>query len=179
MFDVSATVYALIGFMFVGSIIAIEARDLLSTVVSVSAVGAALSVIALIVGAPDIAITQVVVEVLCLVLLIRVVVTREDTTYDSHPSRAATAMGLVFVAFLVVICAVGFAGLRGFGDQGRTALVAELGARQIWMPTTLAGRAQGRSTGATEFRSLGVFGLALRTETHRRGQVPSDPVTML
>ena len=70
MFNIPATVYALIAFMFVGSIIAVEARDLLSTVVSVSAVGAALSVIALVIGAPDIAITQVVVEVLCLVLLL-------------------------------------------------------------------------------------------------------------
>ncbi|NQT88180.1 DUF4040 domain-containing protein [bacterium] len=115
MFDPTPAVYALIAFMFIGSIIAIEARDLLSTVISVSAVGAALSVIALLIGAPDIALTQVVVEVLCLIVLIRVVVTREDTTYDSHPADSATAMGLGFGAFLVVICAVAFATLRPFG----------------------------------------------------------------
>ena len=115
-FDPTVAVYALIAFMFLGSIIAIEARDLLSTVISVSAVGAALSVIALLVGAPDISITQVVVEVLCLIVLIRVVVTRQDETVDAHPSDAATAMGLAFAAFLVVVCAVGFVGLRPFGQ---------------------------------------------------------------
>ncbi len=115
-FDPTAAVYALILFMFFGSIVAVEARDLLSTVISVSAVGAALSVIALLVGAPDIALTQVVVEVLCLIILIRVVVTRQDTTYDTHPANSATAMGLAFAAFLVVVCAVGFAAMRPFGQ---------------------------------------------------------------
>ena len=116
MFDPTPAVYALIAFMFIGSIIAIEARDLLSTVISVSAVGAALSVIALLIGAPDIALTQVVVEVLCLIILIRVVVTRKDTTYDAHPADSATAMGLGFAAFLVAVCAVSFAAMRPFGE---------------------------------------------------------------
>ena len=123
MFDPTSAIYALIAFMIIGSIIAIETRDLLSTVISVSAVGAALSVVALLLGAPDIAITQVVVEVLCLIVLIRVVVTRKDSTYEAQPSRAATAMGLTFAAFLVTVCAVGFTGMRAFGspaglDQG-------------------------------------------------------------
>jgi multisubunit Na+/H+ antiporter MnhB subunit len=82
----------------------------------VSAVGLALSVIALLIGAPDIAITQVVVETLSLIILIRAVVVREDETYETHPADAATAMGLAFAAFLVVVCAIGFAGMRPFGQ---------------------------------------------------------------
>jgi multisubunit Na+/H+ antiporter MnhB subunit len=136
-FNLPLAVYALIGFMVIGSIIAVETRDLLSTVISVSAVGAALSVIALLIGAPDIAITQVVVEVLCLIILIRVVVTRQDSTYNSQPSRAATAMGLAFAAFLVVVCAIGFSGLRPFGSPALTDDPAAMGAQ--YLEQTFAG----------------------------------------
>ena len=160
MFNVPTTVYALIGFMFVGSIIAVEARDLLSTVISVSAVGAALSVIALAVGAPDIAITQVVVEVLCLVLLIRVVVTREDTTYDAQPSRAATAMGLTFVAFLAIACVVGFAGMRAFGQPALAGDSTTMGAQYLSQSFTETGAANAVMGVLLDFRAYDTLGEA-------------------
>lgn len=61
----------LLVFMIIGSIIAIETRNLLSSVISVGTVGFALSIGFLFLGAPDIAITQVVVEVIALIILIR------------------------------------------------------------------------------------------------------------
>jgi multisubunit Na+/H+ antiporter MnhB subunit len=83
---------ALLGFMIIGSLVAIETRGLLSSVICVGAVGFALSVIFLLLGAPDLAITQVVVEILVLVVLVRVVITRRDETY-------ATSRSIVAVAF--------------------------------------------------------------------------------
>lgn len=63
--------YILLVFMILGAIVAIEVKDLLSSVVAVGAVGLGLSIVFLVLKAPDVAITQLVVEILCLIILIR------------------------------------------------------------------------------------------------------------
>ena len=68
--NIAPQLYTLLVFMVIGSVVAVETRNLLSAVISVSAVGFALSVAFLFLGAPDIAITQLVVEVLVLIILI-------------------------------------------------------------------------------------------------------------
>ena len=75
---VETLIVALIAFMLIAALIAVESKDLLSSVIAVGAAGFALSIIDLLVGAPDLALTQVVVEVIALVLLIRLIVTRQD-----------------------------------------------------------------------------------------------------
>jgi len=86
----------LIAFMLIAALVAVETADLLSSVIALGAAGFALSVIDLLVGAPDLAITQVAVEVIALVLLIRVVLTRRD---ESVPARRdALRTGLVLLA---------------------------------------------------------------------------------
>ncbi len=62
--------YVLLIFMIIGAIVAIEMKDLLSSVIAVGAVGLGLSIALLILKAPDVAITQLVVEILCLIILI-------------------------------------------------------------------------------------------------------------
>ena len=113
----------LLGFMLIGSLIAVEARDLLSSVILVGAVGFALSVVFLLLGAPDLAITQVVVEILVLVVLVRVVITRRDETFAT--SRSTLAVGSVLLVLGILVAVVfwafgtpGGAGLpmRPFGD---------------------------------------------------------------
>ena len=49
--------YVLIGMMIAASIVAVETADLLSSAICVGAVGFALSIIDLLMGAPDLAIT--------------------------------------------------------------------------------------------------------------------------
>jgi len=105
---------ALLGFMIIGSLVAIETRGLLSSVISVGAVGFALSVIFLLLGAPDLAITQVVVEILVLVVLVRVVITRRDETYAT--SRSTLAVGSVLLA-LGILVAVAFWALGSSGGE--------------------------------------------------------------
>ena len=99
----------LIGFMLIAALVAVEARDLLSSVIALGAAGFALSVIDLLLGAPDLAITQVVVEVIALVLLIRVVITRRDNSTPA--ARDALRTGAVLLAgglvLAVVLLAVG------------------------------------------------------------------------
>ncbi|MHC4716157.1 MAG: hydrogen gas-evolving membrane-bound hydrogenase subunit E [Planctomycetota bacterium] len=103
---VELLVMALIVLMLIAALVAVEARDLLSSVICLGAAGFALSVIDLLVGAPDLAITQVVVEVVALVLLIRVVVTRRDTSAPAP--RDALRTGAVLLAGGVLLVAVVF-----------------------------------------------------------------------
>lgn len=97
----------LVGFMLVAGLIAAEARDLLSAVIAIGAGGFALSVIDLLLGAPDLAFPQVLVEVITLVLLIRMILTREDTSRQTPRDTLRT--GVVLLAGGIFIVAVYFA----------------------------------------------------------------------
>ncbi len=108
-------VVILIVFMLIAALIAVEAKDLLSSVIALGAAGFALSVIDLLVGAPDLALTQVVVEVIALVLLIRVVLTRDDTS-ETQP-RDALRTGAALLAGGVILVIVFFAA-GGMGQTG-------------------------------------------------------------
>jgi multisubunit Na+/H+ antiporter MnhB subunit len=105
--------------MIAGAVIAIETRDLLSSVICVGAIGLGLAIIFLLLGAPDLAIVQVVVEVLSLVLLLRVVVMREDVTI-AHRYRYgevfATAVALVFFGVFIVLASVAYKQMPAFGQ---------------------------------------------------------------
>jgi len=111
--------YGLLAFMLIGAVIAIETRDLLSSVISVGAMGMALSIIFLILGAPDLAIVQVVVEVIALIMLLRLVVEREDVTI-AHRYRYgevfATAAGLIFFGIFIVFASIAYKNLPVFGE---------------------------------------------------------------
>ena len=112
---VETLILVLVIFVLVSALIAVEARDLLSSVVALGATGIAISVIDLFAGAPDLTIPQVVVEVIALVLLVRLVVDRKDfsTTRPRDLMRTGAAMlacGLV----LAVVCVA----LGGFSSKG-------------------------------------------------------------
>ena len=111
--------YGLLAFMIKGAIIAIETWDLLSSVIAVGVVGMALAIIFLILGAPDLAIVQVVVEVLFLVILIGFFAVKHDTTVDhqySYPAAFATAVGLVFFGVFIVFASIAYKGMPEFGS---------------------------------------------------------------
>lgn len=108
--------YVLLGFMIIGSIIAVETRDLLSSVISVGVVGFLLSVVFLMLGAPDIAITQVVVEIIALVILIRATVVRDDTTYYTYHDIFAVASILIFFGIFISIAWYAYRDLSPFGE---------------------------------------------------------------
>jgi len=113
--DVTTPLYGLLGFIILASIVAIETRDLLATVISVSAAGAGLAIIFLLLGAPDLAITAVVVEVVSMVLLIRVAIRRDDTTQDKARDMFNVAAGLVFLGLIIFVCVYAFRWMTPFG----------------------------------------------------------------
>lgn len=111
-------ILVLLAFMILGSIIAIETRDLLSSVIAVGAVGLGLAIVFLFLGAPDLAIVQVVVEGLALVMLLRLVIIREDVTITHRYSLSsvfAVSSGLFFAGIFIVVASLAFQELPAFG----------------------------------------------------------------
>ena len=102
--------YVLLIFMIIGAIVAIEMKDLLSSVIAVGAVGLGLSIVLLILKAPDVAITQLVVEMLCLIILIRATL-KKDLPF-STTGRWLLNM-LITTGFIVVFLLVA---IRAFKD---------------------------------------------------------------
>jgi multisubunit Na+/H+ antiporter MnhB subunit len=107
---------ALLIFMIVGSIIAIETKNLLSSVISCGIVGAAVSIAFLMLGAPDIAITQVVVEILILVILIRATITIDNTAIEAHWDTFAVVSSLIFFGLFLVFAFLAVQELPPFGQ---------------------------------------------------------------
>ena len=108
--------YVLLIFMIIGAIVAIEMKDLLSSVIAVGAVGLGLSIVLLILKAPDVAITQLVVEMLCLIILIRATLKKDlpfSTTTGRWLLNSFITAGFIVVFLLVAIRA--FKDLPEFG----------------------------------------------------------------
>ena len=102
-------------FMICASIVAVEIEDLISSVIALSAVGLGLCLAFLILKAPNLAITQLVVEILCVVLLIRGTINKDLPLVKDGRWFFNTVSTFVFI-----VCFLGFAyfalkELPGFG----------------------------------------------------------------
>jgi len=107
--------YILTGLMIVGALITVETKSLIFSVISLGAIGIILSVAFLYLGAPDIAITQIVVEIIILLVLIRATIGR-DTTIVSGKGKIGEVVTLVaFVTITTFFVAVGLSYLHPFG----------------------------------------------------------------
>jgi multisubunit Na+/H+ antiporter MnhB subunit len=94
--------YILLLFIIISAIIAVETQDLLSAVICVGAIGFGVSLMFLFLAAPDIAITQIVVEVLGLIILIRACLSRELTfiSGDREFFAVVVSVAIIFAIFL-------------------------------------------------------------------------------
>ncbi|NQS99949.1 MAG: DUF4040 domain-containing protein [Candidatus Omnitrophica bacterium] len=108
--------YILLIFMIVGAIIAIEVKDLLSSVVAVGAVGLGLSIVFLILKAPDVAITQLVVEILCLIILIRATLKKDLPFSATGRWVLNTIITLSFIATFLIVAMRALSELPEFGQ---------------------------------------------------------------
>jgi multisubunit Na+/H+ antiporter MnhB subunit len=120
--DVDLYLTVLLAFMLIGAIVAVETRDLLSAVIAVGTVGFATSLGFLLLGSPDLAITQVVVEIIILVVLIRATVVRDETIVYRHRDTFAIAAGFLALGALLIACLGAYSaagrgrGLSPFGN---------------------------------------------------------------
>jgi len=107
--------YVLLLFMILGAIIAVEIKDLLSSVVAVGAVGLGLSIAFLILKAPDLAITQLVVEILCLIILIRATIKRDIPPVNRQKEIANAITILLFIGGFLFFAYLALKDLPSFG----------------------------------------------------------------
>jgi len=108
--------YAIMVFVIIGAVFAINLRGLLSSVVAVGAVGLGVCVMFLLLQAPDLAITQLVVEILCLIILIRATIGRGIARQQPQPS---VWIFLVFVVFSFVFLYAAYQGMSEMPAFGK------------------------------------------------------------
>ena len=109
-------IYALLIFIIVGSIFAVETQNLLSAVISVGVVGYGLSIIFLILGAPDIAIVQIIVEIIFLILLIRATVSMDNVAIPKRGETFSNIIGLIFFGLFLVFAYFAYKEMPSFGE---------------------------------------------------------------
>lgn len=102
-------------FMVLGAIVAVEIEDLLSSVIAVGAVGLGLSLAFLILKAPDLAITQLVVEILCLIILIRATIKKDIPLIRDGRWFFNTIATLSFIALFLIFAYFALKELPNFG----------------------------------------------------------------
>ncbi|MEO0081166.1 MAG: hydrogen gas-evolving membrane-bound hydrogenase subunit E [candidate division WOR-3 bacterium] len=100
--------YVLLVAMLAAAVVAIQVRDLLAAAVAMGLVGFSVAVIFILVQAPDLAIVQIVVEILSVVFFAAVILrtTHEDTTVGKAFGADMIVPAAIFGVFAVV-----FAGL--------------------------------------------------------------------
>jgi multisubunit Na+/H+ antiporter MnhB subunit len=111
-----AIFYILLLFIIIAALIAVETTNLLSAIICIGAVGFGASLMFLFLRAPDIAITQIVVEVLGLIILIRVTIARDLTFISGDKEFFGTVVSIVIVIIIFLAGVRVFDTLPKFGN---------------------------------------------------------------
>lgn len=100
--------YLFLIFMLVAAIIATEIKDLLAAVISLGAVGFSVAIMFIFVQAPDLAIVQIVVEVLTVVVFVAVILrtTHLDETIGKKLAGSQILATVLFAGFAVLFLIV-------------------------------------------------------------------------
>ncbi|MBN1125455.1 MAG: DUF4040 domain-containing protein [Sedimentisphaerales bacterium] len=108
--------YVLLLFIIIAALIAVETQNLLSSVICIGAAGFGGSLIFLFLKAPDIAITQITVEVLALIILIRATISRDKTFISGDREFFSVIVSVVVVLVLFLIGTRVFDTFPKFGE---------------------------------------------------------------
>jgi multicomponent Na+:H+ antiporter subunit B len=108
--------YIILGMMIVGAVIAIEVKRLLPAVITVGSVGMALALAFLLLKAPDIALTQLVVEIMAVVILIRATLNKEISSEYYDYRLLGGLIGLAFLVLATLAAMTAFRDLPAFGN---------------------------------------------------------------
>lgn len=109
-------IYLILLFMIAAAIIAVWAKDLLSSVIAVGAVGIGLCMAFLLLKAPDLAIMQLVVEILSLIILIRATARKDLPFSASGRWLFNTLSTLLFIAVFLTASHIVLKQLPQFGS---------------------------------------------------------------
>ncbi len=106
-----------LAFMILGSIVALELKDILSSIIAIGIVGLGVSISFLFLQAPDLAIVQFLFEIFALIILVRAFIGKENHQFE--PARARTfitVLGVVALAAILVLSVPMFKLLPPFGQ---------------------------------------------------------------
>lgn len=106
----------LLVFMIVAAIIAMEVKDLISSVVAIGAAGICLSMAFLVLKAPDLAIMQLVVEILCLIILISATIKKDLPFSTSGRWVFNTVSTFIFIGVFLMFASQVLKELPPFGQ---------------------------------------------------------------
>ncbi len=113
-------------FMIMAAIVALWTSELLSSVIAVGAVGVGSSAAFLLLGAPDLAITQIVVEVVAIVILIKATIGIGVRSSSGKPTKRAKKLAGTVVIVLFIFISASFTGLLS-PTSGRRSHLPEFG----------------------------------------------------
>ncbi|MBA7606782.1 Na(+)/H(+) antiporter subunit A [subsurface metagenome] len=102
-------------FIVIGALVAVETKNLISSVISLGALGFGLSIAFLFLRAPDLAIVQIAVEVILLIFLIRATIGREVIPAKGHIGWAGLIISSILMAVFLGFGVIVFQSLKEFG----------------------------------------------------------------
>lgn len=120
----------LIILMIVAAVIAIEAKEMITSVIAIGAVGLALSLSFLLLLAPDLAIVLLIVEVLTLTVLVRLSAAT-DTLKLSVFDRVMTYVLILFSGLFLIVGILALRELPHFGMPAARAMINYAGAAAL------------------------------------------------
>jgi len=108
----------IVGFMILGALFALHARDLLSAVIACGIVGYSLVICFLLLKAPDLAIVQIVVETITLIIMVAVVLDssrEEQFKWFDNQGYINAIIAILIIAVLFYFMAAAITSLDPFG----------------------------------------------------------------
>ncbi|MGD0336591.1 MAG: hydrogen gas-evolving membrane-bound hydrogenase subunit E [Candidatus Omnitrophota bacterium] len=109
-------IYLILIFMIGAAIVAVEIKDLISSVIALSAVGLGLSLTFLLLKAPSLAITQLVVEILLVIVLVRGTIKKDLPLVIDGRWVFNTVSTLLFIASFLLFAYFALKELPSFGQ---------------------------------------------------------------
>jgi len=109
-------IHLILIFMIIAAVIAVQVKDLLSSVVAIGAVGIGLCMAFLVLKAPDLAIMQLVVEILSLIILVRATIRKDLPFSTSGRWVFNTVSTVIFLAVFLWFAYAALKDMRPFGE---------------------------------------------------------------
>ncbi|TET62995.1 MAG: DUF4040 domain-containing protein [Candidatus Stahlbacteria bacterium] len=152
--------YLFLAFMLIAAIIATEIKDLLAAVISLGAVGFSVAIMFILIQAPDLAIVQIVIEVLTMVIFIAVILrtTHVDETIRKKLSGTQIFSIVMFAFFAILFLIVMFRTLQEMPDFGNPIMRVASEYIKLGLPKT--GGANLVADVILDFRALDTLGEA-------------------
>ena len=114
---VETWLYFTLGFMILGSIVALEIKDILSAIIAIGIVGLGVSMSFLFLQAPDLAIVQFLFEIFALIILVRAFIDKKNHQLETSSANVLfTLAGILAVIVIFLVSIPVFRLLPPFGE---------------------------------------------------------------